>query len=360
MNLKKEDTKRLQGIAILMMLGLHLFNRIDYESYYTLHLYIGNMPLLTCVSYIFDACLPIYLFCSGYGLYTKWSNNTGTDKENIWMVAKLLIRFWIILSLTCIIGFGLGMREQYPGSFLEFLLNAFLLKNSYVGSFWFMQTYVVLVFFSKYIFQYMRTHNTIGIIMISLIIYVISFLAEYRMLVLFSSGCLYSLVHSVILVSRSQFSFVIGAIFAKSGSIYESRLIKHILNSKLAVWTIAIITVALRGMVFRHVVYSPFSAILLIILFCKYNWCPYISKLLLFFGRESTNMWLVHMQFYMLFTPNLVFGSRNIFVIYLTLVGLSIGASYIIKLLYHPIESNIKLRLNNRNQLTVQSTIENQ
>lgn len=122
--------------------------------------------------------------------------------------------------------------------------------------------------------------------MISLIIYVISFLAEYRMLVLFSSGCLYSLVHSVILVSRSQFSFVIGAMFAKSGSIYESRLIKHILNSKLAVQTIAIITVALRGMVFRHVVYSPFSAILLIILFCKYNWCPYISKLLLFFWKR--------------------------------------------------------------------------
>lgn len=51
---------------------------------------------------------------------------------------------------------------------------------------------------------------------------------------------------------------------------------------------------------------------------------------MLFFGKHSTNMWLTHMQFYGIFTPTLVFYSRNVFVIMLTLVGLSLVASYVV------------------------------
>lgn len=34
--------KRLQGIAILFILGLHLFNRIDIADYYDVKLYVGG------------------------------------------------------------------------------------------------------------------------------------------------------------------------------------------------------------------------------------------------------------------------------------------------------------------------------
>ena len=34
MKLRRDQTKCLQGIAILFMLGLHLFNRIDISNFY--------------------------------------------------------------------------------------------------------------------------------------------------------------------------------------------------------------------------------------------------------------------------------------------------------------------------------------
>lgn len=111
MKLTKENTKILQGIAILFMFGLHLFNRSNWIDYYNLHLFVreGGIPLLVCVSYIFDACVPIYLFCSGYGLCISETHNPGTFTTRWNRILKLLIRFWIVLGITCIVGYCLGM-----------------------------------------------------------------------------------------------------------------------------------------------------------------------------------------------------------------------------------------------------------
>ena len=82
-------------------------------------------------------------------------------------------------------------------------------------------------------------------------------------------------------------------------------------------------------------IFAPFSAIALIVLFGTYNWGKTGEKILLFFGKHSTNMWLTHMQFYMIFTPTFVFESRNVFIIMLTLVGLSLMASYVVDWIYN-------------------------
>lgn len=42
MKLNRNETKRLQGIAILFMLGLHLFNRSDIADFYDVNLYLGG------------------------------------------------------------------------------------------------------------------------------------------------------------------------------------------------------------------------------------------------------------------------------------------------------------------------------
>lgn len=40
MKLNRNQTKCLQGIAILFMLGLHLFNRSDISNYYDVNIYV--------------------------------------------------------------------------------------------------------------------------------------------------------------------------------------------------------------------------------------------------------------------------------------------------------------------------------
>lgn len=332
MKLDRNNTKCLQGIAILFMLGLHLFNRTDITNYYDVKIYLGGAPILTHISYIFDACVPIYLFCSGYGLYIS-EKSGGNTKKRIQRVLKLLVRFWIIMILTCCVGFALGMKEQFPGSALNFILNALLIKSSYVGAFWFIQTYTILILLSGVFFKLIKKYSYWIVLPVSLVLYVGAFGIEYVVLgnILIEEISLF--VNALMLFMRSQFSFVIGMIMAKEEIVDRGNVLAKIRNNSILPWLFLILVIIVRANL-RHMIFAPFSAIALIILFGTYNWGKSGEKILLFFGKHSTNMWLTHMQFYMIFTPALVFASRNVFIIMLTLVVLSLTASYVVDWIY--------------------------
>lgn len=333
MKLSKKETKCLQGIAILFMLGLHLFNRIDIANYYDTNIYLRGVPVLTHISYIFDACVPMYLFCSGYGLYISEKSGSCT-KKRIQRVFRLLVRFWIVMSLTCCVGFVLGMRERFPGSILNFILNALLIKSSYVGSFWFVQTYTILALLSGVIFKFIKKYPYWIVLPISLAFYVGAFAIEYIVLGRIEVEIARLFMNALMLFMRSQFSFAIGMVLAKENILDRFLWLSKIRNNSILPWVFLSLVIAGRA-VLRHMIFAPFSAIVLIILFGTYNWGKLGEKILLFFGKHSTNMWLTHMQFYMIFTPTLVFCSRNVFVIMLTLVVLSLAASYVVDWIYN-------------------------
>lgn len=329
MKLDRNQTKCLQGIAILFMLGLHLFNRIDIAEFYDVKIYWGGrVPLLTYISYMFDACVPIYLFCSGYGLYVSEASGSNM-KKRIQRVFKLLIRFWIVMILTCCVGYMMGMREQFPGSWLNFVLNVFLIKSSYVGSFWFVQTYTILALLSGVFFKLIKRYSCWIVLSISLVLYAGAFGIEYIILGRIQTEAVALLVNALMLFLRSQFSFIIGMIMAKEEFVDRLRFLSKIRSNPVLPWVFLILVIIIRANL-CHMIFAPFSAIALIVLFATYSWGEVGKKILLFFGKHSTNMWLTHMQFYMIFAPTLVFGSRNVFIIMLTLVLLSLIASYVI------------------------------
>lgn len=333
MKLQRDETKCLQGIAILFMLGLHLFNRSDISNFYDVKICLRGVPILTRISYIFDACVPIYLFCSGYGLYI--SEDAGSNmKKRAHRVLKLLIRFWIIMVLTCCVGFVLGMRDRFPGSLLNFILNACLVENSYVGAFWFVQTYTILALLSGVIFKLVKKYSYWAVLPSSLALYIGAFGIEYVVLGKMEVEAARLFVNALMLFMRSQFSFVIGMFFAKENMLDCSKLLSRIRNNPILPWIFLCVVIAGRA-VLRHMIFAPFSAVALIFLFGTYNWGKLGEKILVFFGKHSTNIWLTHMQFYMIFTPTLVFGSRNVFVIMLTLVMLSLAASYAVDWIYN-------------------------
>ncbi len=45
-------------------------------------------------------------------------------------------------------------------------------------------------------------------------------------------------------------------------------------------------------------------------------------------------MWLTHMQYYMIFASSFVFMSRNVFIIFITLIILSLVSSYVIGFIF--------------------------
>ena len=60
---------------------------------------------------------PIYCFVSGYGLYIRYKKKElfYYKYDNVVRILKFLINFWIVLILTCIAGYLLGMKDIYPG-----------------------------------------------------------------------------------------------------------------------------------------------------------------------------------------------------------------------------------------------------
>ena len=323
MHITRDKTKILQGVAILCMLGLHLFNRSEISNYYDVSLYVNifgtPIPLLTIISYSFDCCVPIYLFCSGYGLAKNYiDNDIQYNNKNLKRIKNLLYRYWLIMIITCIVGYCMGMRDVYPGSLINFISNIFLLKSSYVGAFWFVQTYILLVILSKKIFEIIEKYEYKMVIVVSFLLYILAFIIEKKILVISMNELLSLFINALMLLLRSQFSFVIGGIFASKTIINQN--IEKILSNNIIAGLILICIISIKGIVFRSMIFAPFSAIVFIILLCCHSMTMPTQKILLYFGNHSTNMWLTHMQYYMIFARSIEFMSRNVFIIFITLI----------------------------------------
>lgn len=326
MRLTKEDTKKLQGIAILCMFALHLFNRVDISDYYDVHLYLGKLPLLTRISYSFDICVPIYLFCSGYGLEEQYKCGRGSLKERGKRILKLLYKYWFVIALTCLVGYFLGMGDRFPGTIGQFLANAFLLVNGYVGALWFVQTYVLLVLLwdiSQYVVERLDWKL---VSVLSFVLCVCSWCMAYFIQPHVKQTLLAGMVNSLMLLLRSQFPFVIGMILSRETFLDEWKWSMWIRTRKILPFALLFLVILVR-MLLPNMFFAPFTAFAVIFLFGIYDW-PVGNRVLRFFGKHSTNMWMTHMQFYKIFCREFIFASRNVFVIFGTLIVVTLLTSY--------------------------------
>ena len=150
-----EQSKHLQGIAILMMLFMHLFQKDYHGLFEPLVFFPNGVPLSFYIGLFCDACVPIFAFVSGYGLYFKFTRDrVGYTKSNRKRLLKLYLTLWIIILLIPV-GLGLLMQqESYPGSWTNVLSNLLALDwNSYSGAWWFFTTYVLFVLTSSFWFR---------------------------------------------------------------------------------------------------------------------------------------------------------------------------------------------------------------
>lgn len=151
----KEETLQLKGIAILMMLFLHLFNTTaNVEQCHTFINFWNGKPLVLALSRVAAFCVPIYIFLSGYGLAITYKKSRGIMHP--WnRIINLYINYWIVfllfIPLACLI-----KPKSYPGSLMEFIGNFVALDCNYNREWWFFLPYVLLVISSKYIFRFLH------------------------------------------------------------------------------------------------------------------------------------------------------------------------------------------------------------
>lgn len=310
MELSKNQVKITKGIAILFMLLLHLFCTKAYQGLYTPLVFIEDTPLVYYLALFGDCCVAIYCFCSGYGLLISYKNNNEKYiKNNLIRIFKLYVNYWIILFIFVLfMGPIMRMSDMYPGNLKKFILTFTGIDPAYNGAWWFFTTYIILVLISPIINK-----------------------------IIFDNEILNWGIRQIALLGTSQLPFIVGCVFAYK-KIYSK--LYSISNKIKYKNTLGILIITL--MIIAHgIVQTLFVAVFIGIVFiCVFNLMEkpkWINRLLDYLGNHSTNMWLIHMFFYMIYFKNLVYGAKYSFLIFPWLIILFLISSYIVNFIYNKI-----------------------
>jgi hypothetical protein len=332
MDITVKQSSHLKSIAILMMLFLHLFNTLDYEGLFTPLIYVGEKPLVFYLSLFSDACVPIFAFVSGFGLYYKYKQDKErySLKNNVKRIFSLYKTYWVILAIF-VLGLGTFLQvEGYPGSISKFLL-AFsgLTASSYNGAAWFLTIYILFVIFSKSIFDVIEKIPKISFLG-AFLLYLVAFYFRLYQSQIFDNAVLHWLHTNLALFGTTLFQFLLGVYSLKySWKERFSKFFKFTSFKNIA---------AIIGMVFLIVAHAyipnyiiaPITGLGFILFFTQMNLPRFFEGALDFLTPHATNMWLTHMFFYLIFFREFIYSPKYVIPIFLLLITCCVITSYVI------------------------------
>lgn len=345
MELTKRQTSMTKGVAILLMLLLHLFCTREYNKLFTPIIMIGETPLIYYVGLFGDCCVAIYCFCSGYGLMRLYKENSEEyNKKNLVRICKMYMNFWIILFLFVIVlGYITGNFDKYFVNLKVFILNFTAISVTYNGAWWFLTTYIILVILSKSINKIIEKYNAILILGISFMIYFICYIEYWHKIIVFDGEILNWAVKQITLLGTSQLAYLVGSIFAYKNIYSKIYKIFHDIKFKNVIAIALIILMVVFHGFIQTVFISPFTGISFIILFNLIEKPKFLNDLLYYFSQHSTNIWLIHMFFYMTYFKDLIFLAKYPILIFLWLIVLCLISSYVVKFIYNTIVKKLDL-----------------
>lgn len=339
MELSKQQTDYTKGIAIAMMLCLHLFNR-EYRGLFAPSLFIGNQPLTYYISLFCDCCVWIYCFCSGYGLYITRQNKPATFVQtNRMRVLKLYLNYWVVLLLFAVVlGILLGKSADYPGNWLKFIYNFSSLDSSYNGAWWFISSYALLVVLAPFLFRMLDKYKLYQVVGASFLIYILGYYARIYQPVLTDIQLVQLLWHQLFMLANALFPFVLGAL------AFRNRWFSSWMNwvAKLPFQTAVLI--GILGLLFVAHGFVPslfvavFTGIAFVFLFNGIQLSAALQRALAYLSSHSTNIWLVHLFLISSFAKTWSYAPQQPVLIYLWVLGWCLLISHGINLLYLPLQ----------------------
>lgn len=146
---------------------------------------------------------------------------------------------------------------------------------------------------------------------------------------------LFSILFTAIINFLScQFTFIIGVIFVKESIISKLRsLFFNKVYIQILGYTSIGAVIIINAIVENYVI-VPITAIAIICIFSVMKRSKFIEYVLEYFSKHSTNIWLTHMFFYMIFFKELVYAPKYPILIFLWLLTLCLFTSYIINIIF--------------------------
>lgn len=339
MELRKNDSKMIQGLAVLSMVWLHLFDRPENGCFYPL-IYFLDVPLSFYIAQLCDFCVFAFAFCTGYA-HVRTITEQNYYIKRLKGLLSLLLNYWMILILFSEVSILIGNASAIPGSIKKFLMHAFLLENSYNGAWWYLYAYTVLVVSSPILCKFVLKMNSWMVFGSGLLVYLGSYILRFY----FSFSGLW--LPKLGPLGMTIFEYIIGAIFAKE--VLFTRLHNRWnCFSRFIKFTVAIGSVVfflfIRTLFLPNMIYAPFSGIVIIVLFHFWEKKDRVEHFFLFFGEHSTNIWLTHMFFYLTLFRDLVYCARFPIFIFILMIGITSAISIVLKYLQQKLVRCVKIR----------------
>jgi len=342
--LSKPDSNVLKGAAILMMVMLHLFARKNVGDLYYAEPLIGGAPWVYYLAIMGDACRQIYLFVTGYAFYLMVTNANGSLLgKNLKRIAKLYVNFWVVFLIFVPIGMMIGDERVFTPDIGRFVLGFLGISNAYNGAWWFLRVYVILVLLSPVLIRFIKRQPSILLLACSCVLFVFGHFQRYRpFLDVGDHVVVADLANLCWLLATSQFSFVIGAVFAKEKLLTRiGNAFANVRYKNFLCISVLAALVVFHGMVQSSIV-APFNSTVMIVAYTLMTKHKVVTNVLHYFSKHSTNIWLMHMFFYLTIFPDITFAPKYPVLIFLWLLLMCIAVSYVVKFITHPLHRMIE------------------
>ncbi len=314
--ISKEQSTRLKGFAILIMLYLHLFNH--YEPQVSSLGTLFGQPLYQRLAYFCNICVGLYIFISGYGLYIVRHKGGHLRRVGRLYRQYLLVFALFVPAAHCINPARYGFR------WTEFVGNLTGVSVTYNEEWWFLLPWSALALLSPYLMRQIdrrpwwlvlavtgSLHYTITACNI-LYADFMPFLYDHRWLM------------QLINIPFLSFMFAVGALTAKHNVFGRFAHYTARWGSKrqLYLCLLLLLLIAFRLCVTKTYL-APFIIVPFALIVTTLTYPRPVSRLLEALGRASTGMWLVHTFFCTYLFHDFIYAFRYPPLILLVLTSLS-------------------------------------
>ncbi len=327
------DSKMIQGMAVVAMLCLHLFDRHDYQGLFSPLLFIGEYPLSFYVGQLSDFCVMGFAFCSGYAHMKLFGLNNGYYPKRLKSLLKLFIQYWIIIIAFSLVSIAMGEEERMPGSLRDVLGNLFVYHITYCGAWWYMYAYTLLVLLSPIFLRIIKQENSVIVLVSCFVVYCAAYYVRFNIQ---TTDLFLSKVGPF---GMTLFEYVLGSVYCKEKLFSKEFFIWKRINRGGRIFfscAIVVMLLLIRTLVFPSLFFAPASGIVLITLFHFWGKPQFIKKLFLLIGSHSTNIWLTHMFFYLYMFKNLVYMAKYPLCILGFMLAITIITSLSLQLVQKP------------------------
>lgn len=345
------DTNFSKGVAMCLMILHHLFWNVT-----EMGVDIYGMVISQKIGILSKVCVSIFLILSGYGLNKSVKNDYNIGEFYKRHLSKIYINYWFAVAVSLIVGaiFFTDKARSLIGDnvFNKVILNFTGLHylTGYMGynsSWWFITVIIVLYILFPLIRMLIKQYRHVFLI--------------FSLILLFPDLIPFNILN-IKFVAFNFFPFILGVyiaenrIFEKINLTDEKKFIKFTRFMLIVIPFIYVAHTRLKlGMSYEGYRLDTLFGLIIILFNLLYlSKINILNKSLVYVGKYSMDMFLIHGFITTLYTAEFIYGLKNPVIMFLVVLVISL----LISVLFSKIKDVLRINYNNLHRILSQITKE--